>query len=201
MAYTTNRRGIYRTGFRPAAGSTNPFAAAQLSGVPARRIASPFGPAVLHLGQSHPFTASGGYGLHGLGDIIPNQSVVTYLGTWSPGVLGSAETAIGTVLSALTQDGFAIRDVSSAAAAGAGPFKVTLQLQVDNGLGFSDASDIIAIIQQEVFAATGATPIADSIPNVRLPHRGSPRQQHNASWLLFGLGLLLLSGGSRRKGR
>src|SRR5208282_1002184 len=122
MAYVMNRRGIYRTGFRPAPRATNPFAAAQLSGVPARRIASPFAPEPLRLGQHRPFTASGGYGLHGLGDIIPNQSIVTYRGKWAPGDLRSAEAAIGAVLSALTQDGFAVRDVSSDATADGRPF-------------------------------------------------------------------------------
>ncbi len=178
MAYVTNRRGFIRTGFRPT--DTNPFEAAQLDGDGRRR-----------------------HGLHGLGDIIPNQSIVTYRGKWAPGSLRSAEAAIGAVLSALTQDGFAVRNVSSDATAD-GPFDVTLQLQVTNGVGFSEPSAIIAIVQAEVFTATGVTTLADSIPNVRVPQRGSPPpQQQNASWLIFGFGLLLLSGsrGGGRRGR
>lgn len=179
MAYVTNRKGFSRTGFRPA--YTDPFKAAILE--------APDPPSALR-------------GLRGLGNIIPDQSVVTYRGKWAPGVLLSAEAAIGAVLSALTQDGFAVRDVSSDATADGQPFDVTLQLQVNNGAGFSNPSAIIAIVQAEVFQATGVTPMADSIPNVRAAHRGGPAQQQNASWLFFGVGLLLLSGSSgRRRGR
>jgi hypothetical protein len=189
MAYTTDRRGFSRTGFRPV--RTNPYAAT-------------FESSQLSLGQVQPFRSTPGYQLRGLGNIIPNQSIVTYRGKWAPGGLRSAEAAIGAVLSALTQDGFAVRDVSSDATADGQSFDVTLQLQVTNGVGFSNPSAIIAIVQAEVFTATGVTTLADAIPNVRVAHRGSPpsTQQQNASWLVFGFGLLLLSGSSgRRRGR
>ena len=191
MPYATDRRGFSRTGFRPA--RTNPYAAT----FEASRLS------LGSLGQVQPFRSTPGYQLRGLGNIIPNQSIVTYRGKWAPGLLRSAEAAIGAVLSALTQDGFAVRNVSSDATTDGQPFDVTLQLQVTNGLGFSNPSAIIAIVQAEVFTATGVTTLADSIPNVRVPHRGSPpTQQQNASWLVFGFGLLLLSGSSgRRRGR
>jgi hypothetical protein len=178
MAYVTNRRGIIRTGFRPTC--SDPYEATLLGAASKNKSSA----------------------LAGLGNIIPDQSIVTYRGKWAPGILRSAEASIGAVLSALAKDGFAVRDVSSNATADGQPFDVTLQLQVTNGIGFSDPSAIIAIVQAEVFQATGATTLADSIPNVRVAHRGGPPpQQQNASWLVFGFGLLLLSGGRGRRGR
>src|SRR5208282_5041938 len=162
MAYVMNRRGIYRTGFRPAPRATNPFAAAQLSGVPARRAASPFAPEFLRLGQHQPFPASGGYGLHGLGNTIPDQSVVTWTGQISGTPSLSIQDVVSAASVALQSDGlnvistsgmpFALFDVDIQISSAA---TVTLTLQVNNGLGYSQPQDIAAIVNHEIFAASG----------------------------------------------
>jgi hypothetical protein len=194
LGYVRHHQGLYRTGFRPRL--TNTFMAAQLNGI------TPFDPEPLRLGQHKPFSAGGGYGLNGLGDIVPDLSIVTYRGAWTPGSLRSGEAMLGVLLSALTEDGFAILEASSDATPGGQTFEVTLQLQVNNGQGFNNPNHILAIIQQEVFTATGVRPIADSILSVHVPRGGhrdpSSPQQQSAPWIFLGLGLLLLGG---RRGR
>jgi hypothetical protein len=49
-----------------------------------------------------------------------------------------------------------------------------LQVQVNNGMGFSDPNDVISIIRHEVFVATGSFPTADSIPTVQTPGAAGP---------------------------
>ena len=80
-AYQNYNNSMYRTGFRPYY-QTNPWAASQLAGYSIEDAIGmgligqvrPFGPWTLHgyddegLGQTHPFTEIGGWGLHGLGD-------------------------------------------------------------------------------------------------------------------------------------
>jgi len=164
---------LYRTGYRPY-GMTNPQAAAAgLSG-------TPFGPARLH---GYPFTRRGGATLQGLGAMVPDQSIVTYTGRWTPTYFMAANDIINAVSAALAKDGINVRNISTDAGWGdtsivgmtiqPTPFNVTLQLQVANGQGYGDPNDIASIVNHEVYVASGSMPVASSIPSVQAPG-GSP---------------------------
>src|SRR5271170_71832 len=192
MGYTANVRSVYRNGYRPV-GRTDTFAATHLGSV-GTGVAL-FGPERLSgMGQHRPFPEAGGYMLHGpgvwgpaprvkeksgglagLGAIVPDQSVVNYQGTWQSDLITSSQNILLAVTAALTQDGFAVRNsqISTSGIAGAlgveESYGVTLQLQVNNGMGFGDPNDIISIISHEVFVASGYMPLAGSIPTVQAP--------------------------------
>lgn len=212
MGYVVYDSSLYRTGFRPI-GDTNPYLATQLGAVP-------FRPDYLHgMGQAHPFTDAGGYMLHGLGDIVPDQAVLSYSGKWQNTSTQSPQDVINVVTAALAQDGLAVRNVSSDAGMLANTkllgiaeltsFNVKMQLQVTNGMGFGDPSDVISIIRHEVYVATGKMPLADSIPTVQAPGGGAATQtgqplgpgaaedwsswlQDNFSWIAMGAAALVL---------
>jgi len=173
---------LYRTGYRPY-GTTNPQAAAAgLAGVSMTR--TPFSPARLHgLGQANPFTRSGGFQLHGLGAMVPDQSIVTYTGKWTPTYFMGANDIITAVSAALANDGLQVKNVSTDAGlldstvvgmtVQPTPFNVSLQIQVANGQGYAQPSDIASIVNHEVYVATGSMPVASSVPVVQAPG-GSP---------------------------
>jgi hypothetical protein len=52
-------------------------------------------------------------------------------------------------------------------------FPVTLNLQVDNGLGFNSLDDVISIIRHWVYQETGNYPNSDSIPYQQIPDTGT----------------------------
>jgi hypothetical protein len=206
MSYVRNREGIYRTGFRPVA--TNPYAATQLGLSPRPR----------HLGQSPPFTPGGGYQLHGLGNIVPNQAVVTWVGQVSGTATLSVQDVIAAASAALQSDGlpvvsqagapFALWDIDLSFSSSA---TITLQLIVNNGMGYGDPSDIAAIINHEIYTASGVMPTG-AITNVTAPGgtatataagaaiapsaastNWSAWLQQNAMWIgLLGLGIFVL---------
>lgn len=161
-------RSLYRTGFRP--GFTDAFAATRLSGI--------FSPQRLHGMDGSVFTREGGWSLHGLGAIVPDQAVVNYQGVWPLGGKAAADL-LSQVAGALGQDGLTVRNMSSDAGFLANSpnvpfvqqltFKVQLQIQVTNGQGYGDPNDIISVIRHEVYAATGQFPISDSIPSFQVP--------------------------------
>lgn len=259
MSYVVYTPSLYRNGYRPL-GETNPFSATHLGSTPFRPDflhGFPAGPHVFHGQHSgHPFPASGGYVLHtgldrdrpgarlgssprvrrrgmgALGDMVPDQSVLTYQGTWQNTLTQTAQVVLQKVIAALTQDGFNVRnsslsplssvanflDLQNTAVLGLAEqitFNVTLQLQVNNGQGFSDPNDIISIVRHEVYVATGAFPSADSIPTVQTPGAAAPVAtgqppvtgappapglttdwttwlEQNGSWIALGLGALVL---------
>jgi hypothetical protein len=165
VGYVRNREGFIRTGFRPVA--TNPYAATQLGLVPR------------HLGQNHPFTPGGGYGLHGLGQgpIVPQGATVQYTGTWvfnMPTLSSANQTPDGilaAVVAALQQDGFQVISSSTSGAILAelefwiknGTFTVTIEMQVNSGGGYSEPSDIASIVDHEAYTATGIMPTGSQV--------------------------------------
>jgi hypothetical protein len=207
---------LYRTGYRPY-GTTNPQAAA------AGLAGTPFAPAKL---RGYPFTARGGTTLRGLGAMVPDQSIVTYTGKWTPTYFMGANDIITAVSAALPKDGLNVKNVSTDAGfldttivgmtIQPTPFNVTLQLQVANGQGYGQPSDVASIVDHEVYVATGSMPAASSIPVVQPP--GGPATptgqppgpgagmppgpagpvdlttwfEQNIGWLALGAGALLL---------
>jgi hypothetical protein len=217
-------RTLIRTGYRPY-GMTDPFAAAQgLAGVSMHH--GVFGPwRLAGMGQNPPFTQRGGYALHGLGAMVPDQSLVTYTGKWAPTYTLGAQDVISAVTAALAKDGLNVKNVATDAGfldttvvgmtIQPTPFNVTLQIQIANGQGFGSPDDVISIIRHEVYVATGAMPVADSMPIVQppggsatgtgqpfgpgagTPPPGSPVDlttwfEQNIGWLALGVGALLV---------
>jgi hypothetical protein len=206
MGYVTYNHSLQQTGFRPY-GKTNTFAATQLSGV-----ADTAG-----LGQNYPFTPGGGWQLHGLGDLgdelgedlgdlgetVPNASVVTYQGQWIVTNVATQKPAdiLAAVTAALVQDGLLVLRSSTDAGFWSTEvlghaFNVTLQLQVNNGMGYGQPSDIVSIIRHEVYAVSGAMPQSDQITVNSVPGGGaspiadltalqdwSTWLQENAAWI------------------
>lgn len=212
MGYVVYTRSLQVNGFRPG-GQTNPFAAAMLSGV------GPY--ASRSYRQRQLFSASGGSLLRGLGMMVPDQAVVNYQGQWTAPFGMGSEDLINQVTANLQKDGLLVRGESNTASAmqkmgtplfSPEPFGVTLQLQVNNGLGYGDPNDIISIIRHEVYLVSGVMPNGDSIPSVKLPmssaspagdtvSTGQPEQAVSTaaasssdlgSWLAGNLGLIAL---------
>jgi hypothetical protein len=186
VSHVAYDKSLYRTGYRPY-GTTNPFAAAAgLSGVSMPR--GPFGPHRLRgMGQAQPFTQQGGQKLHGLagvaasflgflGDIVPDQSVVTYTGTWVPHGTQGATQIIGQVSSILSGEGLAVRTVSSSAYRFLlnNTVNVKLTIQVSNGMGYNAPSDIASIVDNAAWQVTGSMPLASSISSVQVPGNAAP---------------------------
>jgi hypothetical protein len=209
VSYIAYTQSLQRNGYRPL-GETNPFGATHLGrtpfdpmflrGFPSGRhpyhgqhsasIFSYAGGRVLHQGLSGPNLVRR-RGMGALGDMVPDQSVVTYQGTWQNTATQTANAVLQAVSAALTQDGFAVRNATLVPLSGIAnalnlqqtsvlglaeelTFNVTLQLQVNNGQGFADPNDIISIVRHEVYVATGQFPSADSIPTVQTPGATAP---------------------------
>jgi hypothetical protein len=107
--------------------------------------------------------------------MIPNHSVITYIGTWQTDRWTSPNDTLTNVTAALQADGLSMRDAQVNVPLAvylpltAIKFNVHLTLQVENGLGFATPDDIIAIVRHEVYQVTGAFPSADSVPTVVAP--------------------------------
>ncbi|SRR6266436_1237530 len=106
--------------------------------------------------------------------MIDDQSILSYVGTWQAGLVETPDSIVNNVVSALAGDGLTSRTApvitsSLGTAAFGGQFTVKLSLQVQNGLGFADKNDAIAIIRHEVLQETGKYPSSDSIPLVQVP--------------------------------
>jgi len=211
---------LYRTGYRPYAQTNPQAAAAGLAGVSMEH--GVFGPWRLSgMGQSPPFTRRGGYKLHGLGalgDMVPDGSIVVYTGTWVPHGTQGATEVLGLVTSILAGEGLSVRSVSSS------PYRflinnsvnVKLTIQVANGMGYNQPSDIASIVDNAAWQITGSMPLASSISSVQAPGgppaptgqpevpntgSGSGQQpppdfttwlEQNALWLGLGVGALVL---------
>jgi hypothetical protein len=227
MGYVDYNLSLYRQGFRPY-GENDTFAATMLNGV--STPAGPFGPWRLSgMGQNQPFTPTGGWKLHGLGravlgflgDMVPDQSVVTYTGTWVPHGTQGATEVLTQVSAILAGEGLAVRSVSSSAYRFLvnNTVNVKLTIQVANGMGYGAPADIASIVDNAAYQVTGAMPLASSISSVQvpggappvatgqpeIPNTGSgsgaqPPQpvdfttwiEQNALWLALGIGALVV---------
>lgn len=108
--------------------------------------------------------------------MVPNGAVLTYVGTWQAGGFGGGFwQTTNQLISAVTQDllaqGIAVRTSSTdqsigniISGMGGGQFNITMQVQVENGLGFNSSDDIVSIIRGAVYQETGQFPLSDSMP-------------------------------------
>ena len=125
---------------------------------------------------------------------VPSGSIVTYNGHWPHTELlgfGSADKVISDVSNALIAQFqlYVLKSSNSggfiASATGTG-FDVTLQLEVDNGLGYGSSDDIILAVRSAVESVLGDYPTSDSIPFIQVPGSspkptGQPGQTDNSS--------------------
>lgn len=113
---------------------------------------------------------------------VANGAIVQYEGKWSATPKIGAVELMRLVSAALGKDALAVKDSSNDAdflqsttipfiGASLTPFKVTLKLQVSNGLGYSSEDDIINVVRHEVFTITESYPVADSITSVQNPNQ------------------------------
>lgn len=110
--------------------------------------------------------------------MISNGTIITYSGTWPHGLFSSADEVVRRVSANLVGDGLPFRttpqvDASITTTLG-GDFGVSVQIEIQNGLGFDTIDDIISIIRHEVYAITGKFPTSDSIPKVGNQSTGQP---------------------------
>jgi len=106
--------------------------------------------------------------------LIANGTIVTYTGSWPHGEFTTADDMVQQVLAKLVTSGFASRsapvvDATFVTTLG-GNFQVTLQLEVQNGIGYGSPDDVISIIRHWVYVVSGAFPTGDSIPVIQTPH-------------------------------
>ena len=108
---------------------------------------------------------------------IPNGSIVKYVGHWPHTELvgfGSADQTVADVGTALVSN-FQLYIKSSSTSGGllasvtGSGFDVSLELQVENGLGYGSPDDIISVIRSAVYRVLGDYPASDSIPSVQVP--------------------------------
>lgn len=111
--------------------------------------------------------------------MIPNGSILTYSGTWHTTKFKNSSDVIKGVTAGLNRAHLLVRSVQSDAPwstkLGLGitaPFTVTIDLQVDNGVGFGNENDVIQIVRHWVYDTTGDFPEADSIPYKQTPDTG-----------------------------
>lgn len=105
--------------------------------------------------------------------MIANGAVLTYVGQWTTtGVFQTVNDLISKVSADLAALSLPIRSSTINQSFGqvlgsggwGGAFSITLQVQVENGLGFNSADDVISIIRGVVYQETGQFPASDSIP-------------------------------------
>lgn len=105
--------------------------------------------------------------------LIPNGTIVTYQGRWNSAYFSGPASVINAVIAALAGDGLATRNFSTDAGLLAdithGAYSVTLQLQVENGLGYGSENDIISIVAGRVQQISGDPPYSSSIPFIQAP--------------------------------
>ena len=116
--------------------------------------------------------------------MVPNGAIVTYSGKWpipkcffSPLIIRVGDF-VGKVTARLLNSGLAVRDsrftsegflVAGFPAEGT---SITLQIQVQNQVGFGSPQDIISIVRHEVYQEFCAFPLSDSIPFQQNPGGG-----------------------------
>ena len=115
--------------------------------------------------------------------MYPVGTILTYNGQWATWSLTSSPDSIVSDVSAdLATAGLPVRSykVNQSLAQAASEiglrvaFSVTLQLQVENGLGFVDDDSVIQQVRDSVNSVTGRYPTADSLPYKQTPLDSTP---------------------------
>jgi len=108
--------------------------------------------------------------------MVPNGSIITYVGQWPHGLLQSADDVVSGVSAELAAAGLPLRSPAQVnaglATVAGGFFTVTLQLQTETGLDFGTTDDVVSLIRHAVYDVTGSFPVSDSIPYVQTPAGG-----------------------------
>lgn len=115
--------------------------------------------------------------------MYPNGTILTYNGQWATwGLTSSPDSLVNAVSVDLATAGLPVRSYKVNQSFGQSvseiglriAFGVTLQLQVENGLGFNDDNAVIALIRDSVHSVLGSFPTADSLPYKQLPADSAP---------------------------
>ena len=105
--------------------------------------------------------------------VIQNGAIVTYTAEWPYGTYAGFVDYAPTVYNDLNAAGLTVQGVqggfSLLNSLLGSPFKITLTLQVSNGLGFGNENDLMSIISHYVQQESGNAPLSQSVPYVKNP--------------------------------
>lgn len=108
---------------------------------------------------------------------VQNKSIVSYIGSWIPGVGNNAQVSATAVSSELSSMGFTVlSSTNNEGFFSIGQEQITFQMKVriDSGFSYGDVSDVQSIIDHAVYVATGTLPISSSITAVQAPNTIAP---------------------------
>lgn len=107
---------------------------------------------------------------------IPNGSIVTYVGQFSPGVGYNSSDVQNKLTAALAAAGLPVLTYQSSGetffSIGTEQLTVTMQVKVQTGFDYGDESDVASLINHAVYTQFGVLP-AGSIPRFQPPSGGS----------------------------
>lgn len=103
--------------------------------------------------------------------IVRNGAIIEYTGTWPSGGMFQDQTyTFNQVLATMTGRGFPVlRSSGPGFFQLATTFPVSLTLQNASGTDYGSENDVVSIIRNAVYLATGDFPTADSVPSVQNP--------------------------------
>src|SRR5216683_1300104 len=94
-------------------------------------------------------------------EVIPNGAILTYTGTWYASLFTSTSDLVANVAARLIEAGLLVRTqninqnpwavAGGIVGLGGNTFTVTLQIDVENGLGFNGPNDVIVVIRHAVY--------------------------------------------------
>lgn len=107
---------------------------------------------------------------------IPNGSIVTYVGQFSPGVGYNSSDVQAALTAALAAAGLPVLSYSSSGetffSIGTEQLTVTIQVKIQTGMDYGDESDVASLINHAVYTQFGVLP-AGSIPRFSPPSGGT----------------------------
>lgn len=103
---------------------------------------------------------------------IPDKSIVTWVGSWIPGVGANPQESAGQVSTQLSQLGMKAVSITwtgdSFLNVGQDAIKFTIKVQTVGGTTYGSENDVQSIINHAVYEAVGQLPISSQITDVQL---------------------------------
>lgn len=115
--------------------------------------------------------------------VVRSGAIVKYVGQWPQslicaviGFCDSPSQILAKVTSGLTNAGLPVLSATlpGIATSFGTSFAVNLTLKNNRGLDFGSEQDLVSIVRHEVYVATGAFPLSDSIPMIQNPNFSAP---------------------------
>ena len=107
--------------------------------------------------------------------LVPNNSIVTYVATFAPGVGYNQQTAQAAITAKLTSVGMTVLAATQSGegffSIGTEPITFTMQVKVQTGFDYSSEDDVASIINHIIYEIFNILPAA-SIPRFQPPSGG-----------------------------